>query len=40
MNAETKEEAKKYASEKMAQKDLDTLVSLGEAENNEFVIEY
>lgn len=40
VNAETKEEAKKYASEKMAQKDLDTLVSLGEAENNEFAIEY
>ncbi len=35
----TKEEAKKYASEKTALKDIEVLTQLGEAENNEFTVE-
>lgn len=35
----TKEEAKKYASEKTALKDIELLTQLGEAENNDFAVE-
>ena len=39
VNAETKEGAKKYASEKAAAKDIEVLTDLGEAENNTFSVE-
>lgn len=38
MNAETQAEAKTYASEKAANKDIDVLTELGEAENNTFAV--
>lgn len=38
VNAETVETAKAYASEKMANKDIATLIEIGEAVNNDFEI--
>ncbi|MCF0228534.1 MAG: hypothetical protein HUJ76_02410 [Parasporobacterium sp.] len=39
VNAESKEAAKTYASEKMAVKDIEILKEIGEAENNDFTVE-
>lgn len=39
VNAETKEAAKKYVSEKTALKDIEVLTEMGEAENNTFTVE-
>lgn len=38
VNAETQADAKTYASEKMADKDIVVLTELGEAKNNDFVV--
>lgn len=39
ISAENKEDAKKYSSLKMVQKDIELLETLGEAENNIFLAE-